>query len=78
MKQQEISLEIFGCISIVDIVLYVYTLYATLPHTLIIEKLTELIEHTFNREGLLYLACNEKRAYFTSKIFKLRSRQKSL
>ena len=41
------------------------TLYTTLPHNLIQEKLTELIEQTFNREGSLYLACNEKHAFFT-------------
>ena len=29
-------------------------------------KLTELIEQTFNREGSLYLACNDKTAFFTS------------
>ena len=27
-------------------------------------KLTELIEQTFNREGSLYLACNDKNALF--------------
>ena len=27
------------------------TLYTTLPHNLIKEKLTELVEQTFNREG---------------------------
>ena len=42
------------------------TLYTTLPHNLIKEKLTELIEQTFNREGSLYLACNNKNAFFTS------------
>ena len=42
------------------------TLYTTLPHNLIKEKLTELIEQTFNREGSLYLACNNKSAFFTS------------
>ena len=50
------------------------TLYTTLPHNLIKKNLTELIEQTFNREGSLYLACNEKRAFFTSeqpKRFKL-------
>ena len=41
------------------------TPYTTLPHNLIKGKLTELIEQTFNREGL-YLACNDKNAYFTS------------
>ena len=39
-----------------------YTLYTTLPHNLIKEKLTELIEQTFNRGGSLYLACNDKNA----------------
>ena len=55
------------------------TLYTTLTHNLIKEKLTELIKQTFNREGSLYLACNEQRAFFTSeqpKRFKLRSCQK--
>ena len=42
------------------------TLYTTLPRNLIKEKLTELIEQTFNREGSLYLACNDKNAFFTS------------
>ena len=42
------------------------TLYTTLPHNLTKEKLTELIEQTFNREGSLYLACNDKNAFFTS------------
>ena len=37
------------------------TLYTTL---LIKEKLTELIEQTFNREGSLYLACKDKNAFF--------------
>ena len=41
------------------------TLYTTLPHNHIKEKLTELIEQTFNREGSLYLACNDKNAFFT-------------
>ena len=42
------------------------TLYTTLPHNLINENLTELIEQIFNREGSLYLACNDKIAFFTS------------
>ena len=46
------------------------TLYTTLPQNLIKEKLTELIEHTFNREGSLYLACNDKNAFFTSEQLK--------
>ena len=55
------------------------TLYTTLPHNLIKEKLTELIEQTFNREGSLYLACNDKNAFFNSeqpKRYKLWSCQK--
>ena len=40
------------------------TLYTTLPHSIIKEKLTELIEQTFNREDSLYLACNDKNALF--------------
>ena len=59
---------------------YVFsTLYTTLPHNQIKEKLTELIEQTFNREGSLYLACNDKNAFFTSeqpKRYKLWSCQK--
>ena len=39
------------------------SLYTTLPHNLIKEKLTELIEQTFNRESSLYLACNDKNAF---------------
>ena len=42
------------------------TFYTTLPHNLIKDKLTELTEQTFNREGSLYLACNDKNAFFTS------------
>ncbi|MEW8512930.1 MAG: hypothetical protein AB2608_19005 [Candidatus Thiodiazotropha sp.] len=42
------------------------TLYTTLPHNLIKEKLNDLIEWSFKREGLPYLACNERNAFFTS------------
>ena len=56
------------------------TLYSTLPHNLIKETLTELIEQIFNREGSLYLASNKKNAsFFTSeqpKRYKLLSCQK--
>ena len=54
------------------------TLYTTLPHNLIKKKLINLIETTFQREGTLYLACNDKIAFFTSdyqKRFKLWSCQ---
>ena len=51
-----------------------------MPHNLIKEKkLTKLIEQTFNIEGSLYLACNDKIAFFTSeqpKRYKLWSCQK--
>ena len=52
------------------------TLYTTLPHNLIKEK---LIEQTFKRDGSLYLACNDKKAFLTSeqpKRYKLWSCQK--
>ena len=39
-------------------------LCAALPRGLVGEKFTELIEQTFNREGSLYLACNDKNAFF--------------
>ena len=42
-------------------------LYTTLPHNLIKEKLFDLIEQTFyKKEGKLYTACNDKKAFFTS------------
>ena len=47
------------------------TLYTTLPHNLIKERLLNLIEHAYKKfyknEGMLYLAaCNDKIAVFTS------------
>ena len=43
------------------------TLYTALPHNLIKEKLLDLIERAFyKKEGKLYLACNDKKAFFTS------------
>ena len=42
------------------------TLYTTLPQNVIKEKLIDLIERTFQREGSRYLACNDN-AFFTSK-----------
>ena len=41
-------------------------LYTTLPHNLIKDKLMGLIERTFQREGSLYIACNDKNAFCTS------------
>ena len=43
------------------------TMYTTLPHNLIKERLLGLIERTFyKKEGKLYLVCNDKKAFFTS------------
>ena len=42
------------------------TLYTTLPHLMIKDKLTDLIERIFNRECCPYLACNDRNAFFTS------------
>ena len=42
------------------------TLYTTLPHNLIKDKLVDLIERTFQRECSLYIACNDRNAFFTS------------
>ena len=45
------------------------TLYTTLPHDLIKEKLLDLIERAFKKifktEGTLYFDCNDKKAFFT-------------
>ena len=46
------------------------TLYTTLPHHLIKDKLIDLIEHTLSREKALYLACNDESAFFTSYVYK--------
>ena len=43
------------------------TLYTRLPHFLIKEKLLDLIERAFKNiqnKGTLYLACNDKNAFF--------------
>ena len=47
------------------------TLYTTLPHNLIKEKLKELNEQTFNREGSLNLDCNDKNASVATETAKL-------
>ena len=49
--------------------LYTYdcsTLYTTLPHNLIKDKIIDFIERTFQREGSFYLACNDRNDFFTS------------
>ena len=42
------------------------TLYTTLTHNLIKDKLIDLIERTFQREGSPYLACNDRNEFCTS------------
>ena len=42
------------------------TLYTTIPHNFIKEKLDDLIERTFHREGSLYHACNGSNPFFIS------------
>ena len=42
------------------------TLYTTLPHHLIKDKLVDLIERPFQSEGSPYLACKDRNAFFTS------------
>ena len=42
------------------------TLYTTLPHNLIKDKLIDLIVNTFQREDSPYLACSDRNAFFTS------------
>ena len=42
------------------------TLYTTLTHNLIKDKLIDLIERTVQREGSPYLACNDRYAFLTS------------
>ena len=62
-KQKDIGYQVTS-LSLYDF----STLYTTLPHILIKEKLLDLIERTFyKKEGKLYLACNDKKAFFTSK-----------
>ena len=42
------------------------SLYIALPHNLIRNQLVDLIENTFRREEVFYLACNEECAFFAS------------
>ena len=43
------------------------TVYTTLPHNLIKDKLTDLIERSFQREGSPYLACIDINAFLLRK-----------
>ena len=47
-----------------------FTLYTTLPHNLIKDKLIDFIEKTFQREGSPYLACNVINAFLLQKNLK--------
>ena len=47
------------------------TLYTTLPHSLIKDKLIDLIERTFKKEGSSYLTCNNRNTFFTSEKLKI-------
>ena len=47
------------------------TLYTSLPHNLIKDKLIDLIERTLNREGSSYLACNDRNAFLLKKNLKI-------
>ena len=42
------------------------TLYTTLPDNLIKEKVKDLHEWSFQTDGLPFLACEERNAFFTS------------
>ena len=42
------------------------TLSIILPHNVIKDKLVDLIEITFQRGGSLYIACNDRNAFFIS------------
>ena len=46
------------------------TLYTTLPHHLFKDKLIDLIDRTFQREGSPYLACNDRNAFLLQKNLK--------
>ena len=46
------------------------TLYTTLPHKLIKDKLIDLIEITFQREGSPYLSCSDRNAFLLQKKLK--------
>ena len=52
------------------LMIFFFTFYTTLPHFLIKDKLTDLIERTFNREGSPYLACNDRNAFLLWKTLK--------
>ena len=46
------------------------TLHTIFPHNLIQDKLIDLIERTFQREGSPYLVCNDRNAFLLCKNLK--------
>ena len=60
-----INLNLESSMRPVCLLMIVSTLYTTLPHNLIKDKLIDLIERTCNKEGSPYLACNDRNAFFT-------------
>ena len=50
----------------VCLLMFFSTLYTTLPHNLIKYKLIDRIERTLQREESPCLACNDRKACFTS------------
>ena len=46
-------------------------LYTTLPHNCIKDKLVNLTERTFQRKCSLYIACNDRNAFLTSKAVRI-------
>ena len=50
---------------------FFFTLYTTLPHNLIKDKLIDLVERTFNREDSPYLACNERTHFLLQENLKI-------
>ena len=42
------------------------TLYTILHYNLIKDKIVDIIERTFQRKDTLYIACNDRNAFFTS------------
>ena len=59
------TFRLLNCLHMIDF----STLYTTLPHHLIKDKLIDLINRTFIRENTQYLACNEECAFFTSDVY---------
>jgi hypothetical protein len=47
------------------------TLYTTLPHKLINDKLISLIQKTFAREKVTFLACNSNKAFLLTELLNI-------